>query len=412
MTGVPSPLTVLGGRAVVRAAWTRAEILETVEILLAHHEARLPAARDTRIVIKPNCNNDLVALTGNSVDLRVLWALLAALRRRGYRDVVVADGPNVGVERRGIDVLRRLGVDRVAGAHGARVVDLNGDRGREVTLSTGIRVRVAATVLEAGFLVSVPKVKTHAEAVLTSALKNQVGTVVGQDKRRIHRDLAANLVALHEVVRPDLVLLDGVVGMEGDGPGDGDPFRLGLLAASDHALLNDLVVCRLVGLPWAEVPCLPLALGRGWLGLADLAAVEREVPVVHPVRRARPRSTLAVLAGLPLLRPLRLALAPVTAQPAVSAAARRLRIVQDVYDPRDATLSLGRRDATRCGPCRRCEDFCPEGRTREEIGAGDRCLDCLACWLVCPGDALSVTGEARGMARQIARYRSTLAALA
>ena len=54
----------------------------------------LGADRDARIVVKPNLNNDLVALTGNCVDLRVLEALFVGLRRRGYRDLTVADGSN------------------------------------------------------------------------------------------------------------------------------------------------------------------------------------------------------------------------------------------------------------------------------------------------------------------------------
>ena len=69
------------GRVDVHAAWTTAEILQTVERIVADWEHKLPANRDARIVVKPNLNNDLVALTGNCVDLRVLEGLFAALRR-------------------------------------------------------------------------------------------------------------------------------------------------------------------------------------------------------------------------------------------------------------------------------------------------------------------------------------------
>ncbi|MBN1336899.1 MAG: DUF362 domain-containing protein [Deltaproteobacteria bacterium] len=394
----------------IRVAWTRAEIVDAVEALFVHHAARLPDHRDARIVVKPNLNNDLVGLTGNSVDLRVLWAVLASLGRRGFTDVTVADGPNVGIDRRRINVAQRLKVDAVARAHGARLVDLNRDPGREVPLTGGARVRVATTVLDAECLISLPKVKTHAWAVLSSALKNHIGVVVGQDKRRVHQALAPNIVALHDAVRTHLVVLDGVVGMEGNGPGDGDPFRLGIVAASDHPLLNDLAVCRLVDLPWPEVPCLPFALGRGWLTPAEVEAVGREVPTVYSIRRAPPLPRLAVLAEHRALRPVRRLARPLVHRPLLAQGLYRLGVLQDHYDLRDSTFSLVRRLAERCGSCHRCEDVCPEGRTREQIGLEPgACLDCLYCWLVCPHDALEVSGEAGSLARQIARYRPILA---
>jgi hypothetical protein len=112
-------------------AWTGAEIRAAVGALLRHFEHRLPVDRAARVVIKPNLNNDLVALTGNSVDLRVLDALLTELRARGYTDLTVADGSNVGVERRGINTLERLRVRPLCDRHGVR--DGGAARGRPPT---------------------------------------------------------------------------------------------------------------------------------------------------------------------------------------------------------------------------------------------------------------------------------------
>ena len=83
------------GRFAHGAAWTLADVQARVRQLLDHFADLLPVDPAARIVLKPNLNNDLVALTGNSVDLRVLMALLTALRERGYTDLTVADGSNV-----------------------------------------------------------------------------------------------------------------------------------------------------------------------------------------------------------------------------------------------------------------------------------------------------------------------------
>src|SRR5436190_11950044 len=110
----------LAGRTVaVVAAWTRAEIASGIRAVL--DAFALPEDRQARIVLKPNLNNDLTALSGNSTDLRVLASLCEAFVERGYRDLTIADGSNVGVARRGIDVFRRLRIDRLAARHGVRL---------------------------------------------------------------------------------------------------------------------------------------------------------------------------------------------------------------------------------------------------------------------------------------------------
>jgi uncharacterized protein (DUF362 family)/ferredoxin len=396
------------GRVSVRPAWTRAEVFATVEALLAAWESKLPVDRKARVVIKPNLNNDLVALTGNSTDLRVLAALIESLQRRGYGDITVADGSNVGIERRNISTFRRLRIDRLATRYGVRTVDLNRDEGRRIVLHAGAEPLIAATVLDADFLISVPKMKTHAEAGLSCAMKNWVGICVGQDKRHMHRDLGRNIFALSEVVQADLILVDGLVGMEGNGPGDGSPTRVGLLVMADDPFLNDCVVARLVGMPVGRVPYLQHALTAGVVSQSLLDRVEREVPQVTSIALAPPRSPLAILSESPKLTWLKLAVRPIVSQPVVAELAYRANITQDVYALEDDSLEVAARSPAACGSCRKCEDFCPTGLRVEEIGVKlelPDCVQCLYCWWVCPNEALTLRGEPAAMQRQIDRYK-------
>ncbi len=399
-----------GGRVGVVEAWTLAEIRAGVRGLLAAFEDRLPADRGARIVIKPNLNNDLPALVGNSVDLRVLGALLYELRERGYRDITVADGSNVGIERRDIDAFKRLRVDRLAARYGARLVDLNHDDGERVPLRAGAAPRVSRTVLDAELLISVPKIKTHVEAGLSCAMKNWVGLCRGQDKRQMHYDLGRNILALNQRVRPHLILVDGLIGMEGNGPGDGDPFRFGRLLASDDALVNDLVVARLVGLPVESVSYLAHARADGLIP----AALEAEVaalPVLRRIVAAPPRSLLARVADDRRIFWLKRLARPITDRPEIARAAYRLGVIQDVYGASDDAVTAITRDPAACGPCRRCEDFCPSALPLDQIGAtpaSDACIHCLYCWWVCPNDALALQGPLHHLEAQAARYRSAV----
>lgn len=399
------------GRVDIHPAWTTTEVEATMERMIADWEHRLPADRDARIVVKPNLNNDLVALTGNCADLRVLNSLFGALKRRGYRNITLADGSNVGIERRNINTFVRLRVQNVCDLHGVRVVDLNRDDGQRIVLQAGGQPVVARTVLENDFLISVPKVKTHAEAGLSCALKNWVGICRGQDKRHMHYHLARNIMAINEVIQPDLIIVDGLVGMEGNGPGDGEPFRFGHLIIADNGFVNDVVVSRLIDMPIESVGYLVFAKEAGHIDDALIADVAKKLPVIRPIKRAPPRTKLAELAEARSLTWLKNVVRPIVSKPQVSELAYKLKIIQDVYFLEDDTLKLTARKTESCGNCRRCEDFCPTGLKLEEIGIKTQapdCVQCLYCWWVCPKAALVLEGAPNYMQRQIDRYKEEI----
>jgi uncharacterized protein (DUF362 family) len=133
----------------------QAQISRVLRTFLA--DVPLPSKSDAAILIKPNLNNDLSALTGNSTDLRVLVALVRALQDRGYTHITIADGPNIGIYRKGIDVFARLGVRALAETLGVRLLDLNRAPAVALQMTTGA-VRVAEECLRADFFINVPKI--------------------------------------------------------------------------------------------------------------------------------------------------------------------------------------------------------------------------------------------------------------
>jgi uncharacterized protein (DUF362 family)/NAD-dependent dihydropyrimidine dehydrogenase PreA subunit len=415
---------VFGGQAVdVHEAWTLAEIRGAVGSILDDWEPVLEAAggppgassrAETRVVLKPNLNNDLCALTGNCTDLRLLGALLEGLKARGFARIVVADGSNVGIDRRGIDAFRRLRVDRLCRRHDADLLDLNAAPGSPVTLKGGGKPSIAHVIREAELLISVPTIKTHAEMAFSSAMKNWVGLARGQDKRQVHCDLAANIVALNTLFRPHLIVVDGIVGMEGNGPGDGSPFRLGRILAGTDAFLMDLVSCRLVAMPWRDVPYLALAEQDGHVSEALARDVEDAIAVLRPIERAPGPSFLARVASSPRSRFLKPVVRLVSDRPVGTYLAYRLNAIQDVYDRTDDTLRVVGRHPDRCRACSRCADFCPTGLDAREIGVKrdlPDCIQCLYCWFACPEGAIRVAGERGAMARQIKRYKARIEGL-
>jgi uncharacterized protein (DUF362 family)/ferredoxin len=396
------------GTVVAAPAWTMNEIDQSMGALLDCFAEELPSDLQAHILIKPNLNNDLIALTGNCTDLRVLAALVEALQGRGYTQITVADGSNVGIDRRGIDTFARLRIDKLSERLGFALANLNTQPGRQIELHGGANPRIASIVEDCDYLISVPTIKTHVEAGMSCAMKNWVGIVVGQDKRQMHFDLCRNIQAIHEHVSPDLVIVDGVVGMEGNGPGDGDPFRFGWLMGANHAALCDAVVARLIDMPINDIPYLGHAIERGMLSSTDVDEAHDTFPVLRPIRPAPPRASLAKLSEHKSLQWLKKAVRPMTNKPAVLEAAYKLGVVQDVYCPDDDEVKGVRRAETDCGPCTACADVCPTRLPIAEIGVKTQmpdCISCMYCWWVCPDDVIQLDGSLHAMERQVERYK-------
>lgn len=396
------------GKVTVRDAWTVDEVHRVIKDVLSDHGSALPENLTARVVIKPNLNNDLSALTGNSTDLRVLAALIGELQSLGYTNVALADGPNVGVERRGINVFRRLRIDRLAEKFKVELINLNHDDGERIELENGASPRIAYSLTKADFIICVPTVKTHAEAGMSIACKNWVGIVCGQDKRQMHYALGPNIARLVEGFPPDLVVIDGLVGMEGNGPGDGDPIRLGFIAAGTNPWLCDLVVCNLVGFPWQKVSYLRYAVDEGILPSDLPDEVAQQVSLKTSVRAAPERNVLAETSEWRSLFWLKKLLRPVTGRKPIAELAYRAGIIQDVYDLTDDAITGVRRVHSDCGSCEACADVCPTQLTVAEIGVEqdpDKCIQCLYCWWRCDDGGIELVGEPKFMSRQIERYK-------
>jgi len=118
------------------------------------------------------------------------------------------------------------------------------------------KLEIAEDALRADVLINLPKLKTHSQMLLTLGIKNLFGCVVGFRKPQWHlragvdrHKFAQLLVRIHEALRPAITILDGILVMEGQGPGrGGTPRQMGVLMASDNAAALDETVCRMLGI--------------------------------------------------------------------------------------------------------------------------------------------------------------------
>jgi uncharacterized protein (DUF362 family) len=266
-------------------------------ILQRQYEAfreRVPLA-GKRVVLKPNIveyHRDKVINTHP----HVIAAVIELCRREGASDIIVAEGP--GHCRNVEHLVTASGLGDVLRHHRVSFVDLNHDEPvKRINLGRLTKLDylfMAETVTTADVLISLPKLKTHHWAGATLSLKNLFGTLPGTcygwPKNELHwRGLENSIIDIALTRPPDLAIIDGIVGMEGDGPLNGTPKPLGALIMGTDPLAVDATCCRLMMLDPERVGYLVLGY-RKKLGLLHEREIEQIGERIEGL--ARPFETL------------------------------------------------------------------------------------------------------------------------
>jgi uncharacterized protein (DUF362 family)/Pyruvate/2-oxoacid:ferredoxin oxidoreductase delta subunit len=206
-----------------------------------------PDVKGKRVLVKPNILTDDDPAKCISTHPVVVEAMIRFLQANGAT-VLVGDSPAVHTQKfRG----EKSGIFKVCQITGAEWVDfmINPE---EKNLRKG-KVRIAAIVNQVDIIISLPKFKNHELVYFTGAIKNTLGLVPGFSKAKqhaLHQDrsrFGEFLVDLNEAVTPDYFLMDGIMGMEGPGPGRGIPVEIGLLLGSTNPLALDITASRIAG---------------------------------------------------------------------------------------------------------------------------------------------------------------------
>lgn len=209
-----------------------------------------------------------------NTDPRLVAATAVALRRLGAGSIVVGEGPG---HRRDTDyIVSSSGLLDVLGAVDVPFTDLNTAPLVARTLQSHYTplgtVWLPKPVVDADIVVSMPKLKTHHWAGATLSLKNcfgcMPGRVYGWPKNVLHwAGIEQSILDVAGAVRPRLAIVDGIVGMEGNGPIQGSPRAAGVLVFSTDPVAADVTAARLMGFEPDRITYLTEA-GR-FLGQAD-----------------------------------------------------------------------------------------------------------------------------------------------
>ncbi len=327
---------------------------------------RFVAAGET-VLLKPNLLATKAREKAVNTDPAVVRAVAELVIEAGA-EPIIGDSPGIGSARRNAE---RCGIGAVAEGLGIPVIEFQNSVALERT--GRFPLELAGEALRADRIINLPKLKTHGQMLMTLGVKNMFGCVIGKRKVQWHFKAGVNrqafarmLVEIYHALSPQLTLIDGIVGMEGNGPGSGSPVTLGVLAASPDAVALDTVVMHLMGLEPSRLPTLAEArrMGIGKTELKEMTLLGDPVETLARQTLRLPESA-DLEWGLPefLLGPLKKSL---TAFP----------------EP----------DREHCTLCRVCMDACPQEALeieKDRLTVDTRtCIRCFCCQELCPQGAM------------------------
>lgn len=222
-----------------------------------------------RVLLKPNLVEPRASAPHINTHPLFVRAVAEVFRRWDASEIVVAEGQ--GHCRDTHYVLEQSGLERVLREARLPFVDLNHDDVEPVANRLGFtslqRLYLPRALRRAELVVSLPKMKTHHWAGVTLSMKNLFGTmpgiIYGWPKNVLHHQgIGRSILDITAAVRPGLAIVDGIVGMDGDGPIMGRAKRAGLVVIGENLPAVDATAARLMKLDPQRVDYLAAASGR------------------------------------------------------------------------------------------------------------------------------------------------------
>ena len=261
-------------KPIVSVAGKSGPYLNVIEAL---GQLELSSLKGKRILIKPNVGRIAPPESGYNAHPDAVAAIIDTLRKVGVDTIAIGESPIVGVDI--FEAFKRAGFTEMATEYNVELIDFNSKPpvNKQIPYPRVVtETKICQQVYDFDVLISVPVTKTHMHTGVTLGIKNLKGCLYKHEKVRYHqleylkkvypeKTLDSAISDLATVLMPDMVVVDGYIGMEGLGPSGGEPIKSDFAVASFSAMGADVVACKLMGLDAEEVPHLQIISERNKL---------------------------------------------------------------------------------------------------------------------------------------------------
>ena len=337
-------------------------------------------------LLKPNFVAGRPARTGSTTSFALLKAVSEEVRACGAQPVL-CESPGTEFDREATYTI--LGVEKFCAENGIHIIRVDPEGGEQDWIE--LRPKGAKRLhrfrvprfLQAACFINLPVLKTHVVSAMTLGMKNPMGILPRPDRRAMHTlGIDQCIVDMNRGIKPDLTIVDGSVGQDGEGPLYGEKADLQVLVAGRDSLAVDLASCQLVGVKPRDIPHLRLALEQ--LGKPSWALVGEDVGVIKQFRLPEQKALYRFIFWL--MYPLD--------YPYSWIAERGRHFCTTLY----STGLVGTRpqiNEASCTRCGICVEACPlpgviDLKTLQVNYK--TCQRCLLCYEACPENAISVKG--------------------
>jgi uncharacterized protein (DUF362 family)/NAD-dependent dihydropyrimidine dehydrogenase PreA subunit len=318
-----------------------------------------------KVLIKPNLLSSKTPEKAVTTHPAVIQALAELLKDHSCT-VYIGDSPGFESTKK---VLLYSGIMEVIEHYGLNISHFNNDI---IKVSSGLspyrEFLFGDDPENYDIVINAPKLKTHAMMGMTLGVKNTFGFIHAFEKAKWHfragQDrllFALILIDIHSIVKPSLTVLDGIVGMDGDGPSSGRPRNLGILGMSKNAFILDEYVEKLVRLPY-PTPITHLARKHGLIPQYEV--IHGDIPEIDDFLMPKTMDT----------------------DWNIPAFAKRLLKNAFIKKPK-----ITKRDCKGCGVCVKvCPSLALSLKDGKPVFDYQHCIRCYCCQEMCPENAIKV----------------------
>ncbi len=325
--------------------------------------------REKKVVLKPNLLAKRAPDMGVTTQPSFVVAASEYFSAKGA-DVVIADSPG-GVYHP--TILKSL--YKVCKMDEATSAELNLNVESENVRWEDKEFNIITPLAEADIIVNLARMKTHTLCDMTAAVKNLFGSIPGLAKAEYHakypdkKDFSEMLVDLCLANAPQINIIDGVIGMEGDGPANGSPIKTGMMIGSVNPFAADCLCAHLMGFDENEVDTVRISKERGLCPAVSELKVEGEDVASYQFKFKRPKGSKSSI-GLVRILP---------------------KFIKQKFEKKVPHPFILQEKCIGCGECARC---CPvetiamaDGKARINY---EKCIKCFCCQELCPQKAVSI----------------------
>jgi len=337
---------------------------DIIKGIFAQYDVRKKVYNKT-VLVKPNLIGAFPPERGATTDPKVIMAIVEELERYQPKKIVVGD--NSGSIHFDPNKIGRItGILDASKGHYRNIAD----EVEKIPVDSRFiqELHISKIVLDADYIINVPKFKTHALTTVTGAIKNMFGIIPGGKKAKLHTvtksvvEFAELLVDIYRIRIPDLNIMDAIVGMEGIGPTNGKIRKINKILSSENGVCLDAVVAFMMGVNPETLELLKMAKNKS-LGEINISKLQIDGELKRIPGFLAPNNGLLQKV--------------------------RKKIVPHIFHLATVKPIVNHK---KCKICKKCVEVCPVSAMtiKDKFPEADRikCISCFCCDEHCPHGAI------------------------